>query len=135
MIRELLFDNTHLPLYRNTLDAYAARHRAVASNIANASTPGYIPTRVSFEAQLTRALDNRGNSNRLHPNHMSGEVDYKHVRHATWKDMDAATDNGANGVVPEREMTTLLTNNMHYSMVAKRAQGLFTAIRSLSKLK
>jgi len=38
-------------------------------------------------------------------------------------------------VVVEREMTTLLTNNMHYSMVAKRAQGLFSAIRSLTKLK
>jgi flagellar basal-body rod protein FlgB len=135
MIRQLIYDNTHLPLYRNTLDAYAARHRAVASNIANASTPGYVPTRVSFETQLTEALNNRGNKHFNRPGHMSGERDYKHVRHTTWKDIDSAGENGVNGVVVEKEVTTLLTNNMHYGMVTKRASGLFTAIQSLTKMK
>jgi len=34
------------------LDAAVLRHQAIASNIANANTPGYQPLRVSFEDQL-----------------------------------------------------------------------------------
>lgn len=135
MIRELIYDNTHLPLYRNALDAYAARHRAVASNIANASTPGFIPTRVSFETQLAESLNRRQSDHQYHPDHIAGAANYKTVRHTVWKDLGAEHANGANGVEIERETTTLLTNRMHYAMAAKRAGGLFTAIRTLSKLK
>ena len=34
------------------LDASSLRHQAIANNIANANTPGYIPLRVNFEEQL-----------------------------------------------------------------------------------
>ena len=37
------------------LDAASMRHQALASNIANVSTPGYQPLRVSFEEHLTAA--------------------------------------------------------------------------------
>lgn len=45
------------------LDAASLRQRAYASNIANASTPGYVPVRVGFESQLAEAaatLESRG---------------------------------------------------------------------------
>lgn len=45
------------------LDAAGMRQQAIASNIANASTEGYVPLRVSFESQLEdarRALETRG---------------------------------------------------------------------------
>ncbi|GBE30668.1 flagellar basal body rod protein FlgB [bacterium BMS3Bbin04] len=137
MIRELIFDNTllPLPLYRNALDAYAARHRAVASNIANASTPGYIPTRVSFETQLAKSLNRRQSNHHYHPDHIAGAEDYRTVRHAVWKDLGAENANGANGVDIEKETTILLTNNMHYAMAAKRTAGLFADVEKLSKLK
>ena len=37
------------------LDAASMRHQALASNIANVSTPGYQPLRVSFEEHLVAA--------------------------------------------------------------------------------
>lgn len=37
------------------LDAASLRHQAIATNIANANTIGYVPQRVSFEAQLDEA--------------------------------------------------------------------------------
>jgi flagellar basal-body rod protein FlgB len=37
------------------LDAAALRQQALASNIANAGTLGYVPLRVNFEAQLEEA--------------------------------------------------------------------------------
>jgi flagellar basal-body rod protein FlgB len=45
------------------LDAASLRQRAAAANIANASTEGYLPVRVSFEAQLEEAraaLESKG---------------------------------------------------------------------------
>ncbi len=39
------------------LDGAALRHQALASNIANAQTPGYAPLRVSFESEVGRARE------------------------------------------------------------------------------
>lgn len=39
------------------LDGAALRHQALASNIANAQTPGYTPLKVSFESELGRARE------------------------------------------------------------------------------
>jgi len=40
------------------LDAASLRHRAIATNVANVSTVGYVPQRVNFEAQLADARRN-----------------------------------------------------------------------------
>lgn len=37
------------------LDAASLRHQAIAANIANIKTQGYVPQRVNFEAQLASA--------------------------------------------------------------------------------
>ncbi|HUU67890.1 MAG TPA: flagellar basal body rod protein FlgB [Planctomycetota bacterium] len=39
------------------LDGCAARHKAIAANLANAETPGYKRLEVRFEEQLAKALD------------------------------------------------------------------------------
>ena len=39
------------------LDGAALRHQALASNIANAQTPGYAPLRVDFESEIGRARE------------------------------------------------------------------------------
>ena len=44
-------------LMRLALDGSAMRHQAIAANIANATTTGYVPVRVSFENQLQKARD------------------------------------------------------------------------------
>ena len=40
------------------LDAASLRHLVIASNIANANTPGYVPVRVEFEEHLAAAARN-----------------------------------------------------------------------------
>ncbi|HRI55460.1 MAG TPA: flagellar basal body protein [Anaerolineae bacterium] len=49
------------------LDAASMRQRVIASNIANASTPGYAPQRVSFEAELAAADQGFALSARVEP--------------------------------------------------------------------
>jgi flagellar basal-body rod protein FlgB len=43
---------------RAALDGVAARQRIIAQNIANAETPGYIASTVTFEDSLREALEN-----------------------------------------------------------------------------
>jgi len=40
------------------LDAAALRHQAIAANIANHATEGYVPMKLNFEAQLASARRN-----------------------------------------------------------------------------
>lgn len=48
---------TTLSLLRLAMDGAALRHQAIATNIANASTPGYHPVSVKFEDELARVRD------------------------------------------------------------------------------
>ena len=54
----LLTDVTSTALAK-TLDASAARQRAIANNIANVETPGYKRSYVAFEDELRRVMDEK----------------------------------------------------------------------------
>jgi flagellar basal-body rod protein FlgB len=43
-----------------SLDAAALRHKAIAQNIANLNSDGYVPLTVSFDAQLAAARRGQG---------------------------------------------------------------------------
>jgi flagellar basal-body rod protein FlgB len=52
-----------LDVVRLALDAASLRQEAISTNLANASTPGYVPMSVSFEDQLAdarRSLETSG---------------------------------------------------------------------------
>ena len=48
-------------LLERAMDAGLMRHKVVSDNIANADTPGFKRSRVTFEAQLGRALKSKEN--------------------------------------------------------------------------
>lgn len=54
---EKIFSKTRV--IEKALDAAAMRNNAIAGNIANVDTPGYKRKDVSFEAQLSEAIENR----------------------------------------------------------------------------
>jgi flagellar basal-body rod protein FlgB len=135
MLREVLYNNTALPMYRNALDAYSARHSAIASNIANAESPGYNARKVNFEERLKREMG-RVNEPMTFTNsqHIPAKGDPKSVRHLVVEDNPASSSSGVNEVDIEREMGRLTTNQINYALVARRAAGLFGRISQLSKL-
>lgn len=51
-----LFEKTNIPLMSDALNAYAVRHKVIASNIANIGTPGYRAKAVEFEGVLSDAM-------------------------------------------------------------------------------
>jgi flagellar basal-body rod protein FlgB len=54
------------------LDAASLRQQAHATNLANASTEGYVPLQVSFEAQLEEARGALRLHGRLEPSSLEG---------------------------------------------------------------
>jgi flagellar basal-body rod protein FlgB len=54
-----LFDTTQLAVER-AMSGASQRNQAIAGNIANANTPGYVPRDVDFHSALASALSERG---------------------------------------------------------------------------
>ncbi len=52
-----LFDSTRIPILNKALDAYSARHKVIASNIANITTIGYRAKAVTFDEELSGAME------------------------------------------------------------------------------
>ena len=82
------------------LDGLALRHRVVASNLANQSTPGYKRLEVSFEDQLERA--SRGGS----------------FEPSVTRDTSAGDADG-NNVVPEDEVGALTRVEIVYRTLSQ----------------
>lgn len=98
------------------LDAASLRHQAIANNIANANTPGYMPLRVNFEEQLAAFRQATSGSDAELKNSMQGVKAF--VEH----DVTAAGGGAAN-VMLDMEVVKLSQNVVHYQ----------TLLRGLSK--
>jgi flagellar basal-body rod protein FlgB len=93
------------------LDAASLRQQAIAGNIANANAIGYVPQRVSFEAQLVDAQRSLANTGRVDAFALS----QVHPR------IEPAVD--ANGVAAEVkldvEAAEMARNAVHYQALVK----------------
>ncbi len=64
-------DKTALLLHK-TLDLRMRNQQIIASNVANAQTPGYLAKRLEFEDALRQAVDGKGQDVAVtHPRHIS----------------------------------------------------------------
>ena len=94
------------------LDASSLRHRAIANNIANANTPGYIPVRVNFEEQLAALRRTTEGSDEEVRSALQG------VRSFIEQDTTAAGHGGAN-VMLDMEVVKLSQNVVHYQTLLR----------------
>jgi len=83
------------------------KHAAIASNIANADTPGYRPKDVSFEAQLQKAVGDNSTS----------DLDRVKPRVETVDDKVPRLD--GNSVNLEKQMADLTNNSLLYVSTAQ----------------
>lgn len=90
------------------LDGAALRHQAIAANIANATTRGYLPVRVEFERQLREARD------RLEAGESAAAVA------AEFADAAAATpDADGTAVAVDLEVAQLAQNVVQYQALTR----------------
>lgn len=121
MTRDLLADATTAALAK-TLDGAAARHRALAENIANVDTPGFQRSDVSFENQLQAALKD------AQADPVTTLERIRSVRPSVRRDATSPARVDGNNVDIDREMARIAQNTTEFEAAAR---ALATKLRML----
>ncbi|MBM3758046.1 MAG: flagellar biosynthesis protein FlgB [Acidobacteria bacterium] len=96
--------------HEHYLDLLSARQKLVASNIANAETPGYRTQDIDFQAEFAKLVKGR-QADVLEPAGLE-------------------TRNDGNDVSMEREARLLAENAVRFQLVGMMAKGQFRAIKN-----
>jgi flagellar basal-body rod protein FlgB len=110
-------------------------HRVLANNVANANTPGFVPTHVAFKESLRRALEGVGNAplalKTTHSNHIMHERNLSGL--AFESDMLELSRNDKSTFSIDKEMVELERNGGRYqifsAMLTKRYQQIREVLR------
>lgn len=108
-------------IYEKALNATLIRRQVIADNIANADTPFFKRSEVSFESQLKRAIDSEKAPQfpalMTDKRHISFEeyIDYKDVQPRITVEYDSNYRNDKNNVDIDKEMLEATKNSLHYN--------------------
>ena len=119
MIRSLFNDSTNQVLH-TALDGLARRQQVTANNIANAETPGFKASIVTFESQLNARLPGATHEPVLaqtHPAHLSAQAQPAGPQVVELRDTLGRNDR--NNVDIDREMVTLAETSAAYNAVTR----------------
>lgn len=108
--------NKTIDLLQKTLDLRLQNQQVIASNIANADTPGYAPVRMEFEGKLQQAMKNTAQQPaQTHPAHFPvGAGSVESVEPKIFREENKKTLGDRNGVNVDREMISLAENQILY---------------------
>lgn len=137
--------NTTINVLAKSVDLRTRNQNLIASNIANAETPGYTPKSLEFEQQLQSAVkksSTRGGGSQFsgveaHPAHIplrggSGER-ISQVRGTVVETPVKTPGRDENSVEMENEMSRMMQNqvlfNASVQLLAKKFEGLRSALR------
>lgn len=132
-----LFESTKVPVLSRALEAYALRHKTIASNLANITTTGYRAKGVKFEEQLAGALHQSEITGvRTHQHHMPiGESNILEVQPQIVEESQMngrAGDqraSGTNDVDVDNEMAELAKNQIRFRYAARLLSDTFRGIQ------
>jgi flagellar basal-body rod protein FlgB len=103
------------------MDAASLRQQAIAANIANANTAGYVPQGVSFEAQLGDARRGLRTEGHIDPFALAGVK----------VQMQALQSGAQTGSIQlDTEVAALSQNTMQYQVLAKGLNKHFAILES-----
>lgn len=113
-----------------SLDGYSLRHEAMANNIANANTPGYVKKVVEFEESLLDALGQ---------NETGVTEDHNDVL-LTWQPKMVSQSAGAqrldgNEIAIEKEMSSLAFNALKYNALTAAISKDFQLLKTIVQAK
>ncbi len=128
-----IFDST-TKLLEKSLDLRVKNQNMISANLANAETPGYTPTTLSFEAELKSALKNRGDVTPAvtNPRHipLKGQAaGLDGVQGTVSETPAAAPGRDGNGVELENEMAKLAENQILYNATVQIAAKQFESLK------
>lgn len=134
----MILDNGHWAktqyLLERGMDVAVQRRNVIADNIANADTPHFKRSEISFESELNRALDSeKAVAKNMVPARTTNErhipffraKDYRDVNPRTNIDYLSTMRNDGNNVDPEHEVNEAVKTQMLYQAMATRINGNF----------
>ena len=129
--------NTTIEVLGKSIDMRARSQNLIASNIANAETPGYIPRALDFESELQGALNGpKGADPVTHSRHLPLKGAAGRIQAVAGKVIEtpaATPGKDGNAVELEGEMSRMVENQVMFNasvqMLTKKFEGLRTAIR------
>lgn len=134
--------NSTIDLLGKSVDLRAKNQNLIASNIANAETPNFVPKSLAFEQELQGALTNRQSGQRTsstpHPRHIpvrsAGVGSTIQAVSGRVVETPAKTPGkDGNAVELEDEMSKMAENQIMFNasvqMLTKKFEGLRSAIR------
>jgi flagellar basal-body rod protein FlgB len=109
----------NIELLGKLMDATTLRHRALANNLANADTPGYLRRDVDFTSVLTKALD-------------AGPDKLRDTQFEVTVDLESPANGTGNSVSLQKELGEMMQNSLLYDfateMTGLKLAGLRKAI-------
>ena len=125
MLKELIIEATPLGILSKSLDVYGMRQRAIASNIANAETPGYERKWITFEDQLRQLIKSEATKrNSPEIQHSLNDLSRK-IRPQLIVDTTPSESNDINNVNIDQEMAQLAQNHLQFLIAARLTKHYF----------
>lgn len=116
-----------------SLHGLSQRNKAIASNIANANTKGYIRREVNFENALQQELRNDGldlEAQKTHKDHLNKDI--LNLKDTVSSDLDFYSQfNGINNVNIEKEMIDLTQTGLRFKAVSTMSKRYFENMRGI----
>ncbi|MCX6827262.1 MAG: flagellar basal body rod protein FlgB [candidate division Zixibacteria bacterium] len=134
LLNKAVFEKSGIPLLQRFLDIASIRHKLIAGNIANVSTPKYQSKDVDFQGELKKAVGNKNHLGVMTTN--PGHIPSMRSREGSSKIIvnKSKDGNGINNVNADTEVANMAQNQIYYSigatLLAKKFENLKTVIRS-----
>ena len=113
--------DTNMKLLQKVMDLRSANQTVIATNIANAETPGYAAAKFEFEEELQQVLNNKnGALQTTHGKHIPiGAADFASVTGSIRRIEDKTGIGDENGVSVDTEMIALSENELLFETAAQ----------------
>jgi flagellar basal-body rod protein FlgB len=129
--------STTVELLGKNIDLRARHQNLIASNVANAETPNYVPKSLAFEDELQGALKGGGKAAAVTNNrHLPLKGAASRIQSVTGRVVETPAKTpgkDGNAVEIENEMGRMMENQIMYSasvqILAKKFEGIKTALR------
>ncbi|XBQ15325.1 MAG: flagellar basal body protein [Oceanicaulis sp.] len=129
----MAFDDVSvLNTLRGALGFHNARQRVIAENVANANTPGFVPSDISksqFERVLESGGSQAGRMKTTDPRHYGGGTSGAAAAYSPERRPDSETTVNGNAVVVEEQMVRANENRMRFETALSLYQKSLNMIR------
>lgn len=112
------------------LTADSMRHKVISNNIANVNTPGFKRSDVTFEEELSKALDSSLQLTVTHDKHI-GKRQAFDVQPAVVAENNTSFRTDGNNVDIDREMADMAKNQIHYNALVQKIAGFYAGLKDV----